>query len=169
LVHRARIVLLAADGMANAAVGRQVGVSTPTVLAWRNRYDTGGIEALVDLPRSGRPPVSDEAAVITHTLNPPPDELAVTHWSARLLADHLRRSGLAVSFAEVARIWRESGLQPHRVETFKFSTDPQLEAKVGTCQDFSDSPQCGQPLNEGLRLVLVPGRFRLRGEGQNYE
>jgi transposase len=129
-VQRARIVLLAADGMANAAVGRQVGVSTPTVLAWRNRYDAGGIEALVDLPRSGRPPVVDEAAVITHTLNPPPQELAVTHWSARLLADHLRKSGLAVSFAEVARIWRDWGLQPHRVETFKFSTDPQLEAKI---------------------------------------
>jgi transposase len=130
LVQRARIVLLAADGMANAAVGRQVGVSTPTVLAWRNRYDAGGIEALVDLPRSGRPPVIDEAVVITHTLNPPPDELAVTHWSARLLADHLAKAGLPVSFAEVARIWRDWGLQPHRVQTFKFSTDPQLEAKI---------------------------------------
>jgi transposase len=130
VVQRARIVLLAADGIPNAAIGRQVGVSTPTVLAWRNRYDAGGIEALVDLPRSGRPPVIDEAAVITHTLNPPPDELAVTHWSARLLADHLHRNGLAVSFAEVARIWRDWGLQPHRVETFKFSTDPQLEGKI---------------------------------------
>jgi len=129
-VQRARIVLLAADGIANAAVGRQVGVSTPTVLAWRNRYDAGGIGALVDLPRSGRPPVIDEAAVITHTLNPPPDELAVTHWSARLFADYLRKNGLAVSFAEVARIWRDWGLQPHRAETFKFSTDPQLEAKI---------------------------------------
>jgi transposase len=130
LVQRARIVLLAADGTANAAIGRQVGVSTPTVLAWRNRYDAGGIEALVDLPRSGRPPVIDEAAVITHTLNPPPDELAVTHWSARLLADHLTKTGLPISFAEVARIWRDWGLQPHRTETFKFSTDPQLEAKI---------------------------------------
>jgi transposase len=130
VVQRARIVLLAADGMANAAIGRQVGVSTPTVLAWRNRYDAGGIEALVDLPRSGRPPVIDEAAIITATLNPPPARLAVTHWSARLLADHLSKAGSPVSFAEVARIWRAWGLQPHRAETFKFSTDPQLEAKI---------------------------------------
>ncbi|RSM42592.1 IS630 family transposase, partial [Actinoplanes sp. ATCC 53533] len=86
-------MLLAADGTANAAIGRQVGVSTPTVLAWRNRYDAGGIDALVDLPRSGRPPVIDEAAIITHTLNPPPDDVAVTHWSARLLADHLTKAG----------------------------------------------------------------------------
>jgi hypothetical protein len=85
---------------------------------------------LADLPRSGRPPVVDEAAVVVATLNPPPAELAVTHWSARLLADHLTRSGMPVSFAEVARIWRGWDLQPHRVETFKFSTDPQLEAKV---------------------------------------
>jgi transposase len=130
LVQRARIVLLAADGMANAAIGRQVGASTPTVLAWRNRYDGGGIDALADLPRPGRPAVIDESAVITSTLNPPPESLAVTHWSARLLADQLTRDGMPVSFAEVARIWRSWGLQPHRAETFKFSTDPQLEAKI---------------------------------------
>ena len=130
VVQRARIVLLAAAGMANAAIGRQLGVSTPTVLAWRNRYDAGGIEALADLPRSGRPSVIDEPAIITATLNPPPTQLAVTHWSARLLADHLSKAGSPVSFAEVARIWRAWGLQPHRAETFKFSTDPQLEAKI---------------------------------------
>jgi transposase len=130
VVQRARIVLLAADGMANAAIGRQVGVSTPTVLAWRNRYDTGGIDALGDLPRSGRPAVIDEAAVVTATLNPPPADLAVTHWSARLLAAHLSRAATPVSFAQVARIWRAWGLQPHRSETFTFSTDPQLEAKI---------------------------------------
>jgi transposase len=129
-VQRARIVLLAAEGLANAAIARQVGVSTPTVLAWRNRYDAGGIGALADLPRSGRPPVIDEAAVVVATLNPPPAQLGVTHWSARLLADHLRSAGMPVSFAEVARIWRSWGLQPLGVETFKFSTDPQLEAKV---------------------------------------
>lgn len=130
VVQRARIVLLAAEGLPNAAIGRRVGVSTPTVLAWRNRYAAGGIDALADLPRSGRPAVIDEPGVVTATLNPPPPELAVTHWSARLLSDHLTRGGKPVSFAQVARIWRVWGLQPHRAETFKFSTDPQLEAKV---------------------------------------
>jgi hypothetical protein len=84
------------------------------------------VEALADLPRSGRPPVIDEAAVVVATLNPPPPELGVTHWSARLMADHLTRQATRISFAEVARIWRDWGLQPHRIETFKFSTDPQL-------------------------------------------
>jgi transposase len=124
------MVLLAADGLPNAEIARRVGMTRQTVISWRARYESGGVEALADLPRSGRPPVVDEAAVVVATLNPPPAELAVTHWSARLLSDHLTRSGMPVSFAEVARIWRGWDLQPHRVETFKFSTDPQLEAKV---------------------------------------
>ena len=129
-VQRARMVLLAAEGLPNAEIGRRVGMTRQTVLAWRARYEAGGIKALADLPRSGRPPVIDEAAVIVSTLNPPPAELAVTHWSARLLAEHLSRAGMPISFAEVARIWRDWGLQPHRVEAFKFSTDPQLEGKI---------------------------------------
>jgi transposase len=129
-VQRARMVLLAAAGLSNTEIGRQVGMTRQTVISWRARYGAGGIDALADLPRSGRPPVIDEAAVVVATLNPPPPELGVSHWSARLMSDHLRGEGMPVSFAEVARIWRDWGLQPHRVETFKFSTDPQLEAKV---------------------------------------
>jgi transposase len=66
-----------------------------------------------------------DAAVVVETLTPPPEHLGVTHWSARLLAEHL-----GISFASVARIWREWNLQPWRRKTFKFSTDPQLEAKI---------------------------------------
>ena len=124
------MVLLAAQGLPNAEIGRRVGMTRQTVLAWRARYAADGIKALADLPRSGRPPVIDEPAVIVSTLHPPPADLAVTHWSARLLADHLTKNGMPVSFAEVARIWRDWDLQPHRIETFKFSTDPQLEAKI---------------------------------------
>jgi transposase len=129
-VQRARMVLLAAEGLPNAEIGRQVGMTRQTVIAWRARYEAGGIAALADLPRPGRPPVIDESAVIASTLNPPPQDLGVTHWSARLLADQLSSAGTSISFAEVARIWRSWGLQPHRSETFKFSTDPHLEAKI---------------------------------------
>ena len=122
---RARIVLLAAQGLANAEIGRRVGVSGPTVLSWRNRYVGGGVSALGDLPRSGRPVVHDEVAVVTATLAAPPERLGVTHWSSRLLGDQL-----GISFATVAKIWRKWKLQPWRVETFKFSTDPELDAKI---------------------------------------
>jgi transposase len=125
LAQRARILLLAAEGHSNTEIGRLVEVSLPTVRLWRGRYGEGGVEALDDLPRSGRPAVHDEASIIAVTLEPPPDKLGVTHWSARLLADHL-----GISFATVARIWRRWGLQPWKAETFKFSTDPELEAKI---------------------------------------
>jgi hypothetical protein len=69
--------------------------------------------------------VIDYVAVVVATIQAPPEALGVTHWSARLLGKHL-----GISFASVARIWREWNLQPRRRETFKFSTDPELDAKV---------------------------------------
>jgi transposase len=128
LAQRARIVLLAAQGLPNAEIARQTGTSRPTVVDWRARYDAGGIAALHDQPRSGRPPEIDEIDVVVATLahdGRPPAHLGVTHWSARLLG-----AELGISFASVARIWRKWDLQPWRVQTFKFSTDPQLDAKI---------------------------------------
>jgi transposase len=128
LAARARIMLLAAEGLPNAEIARRTGTSRPTVVDWRARYDAGGIRALEDLPRSGRPPEIDEIEVVVATLadeGRPPEHLGVTHWSARLLAAELK-----ISFATVARIWRKWNLQPWRVETFKFSTDPELDAKI---------------------------------------
>jgi transposase len=128
LAQRARIVLLAGEGVPNAEIARRVGASRPTVLHWRGRYLEGGLAALHDRPRSGRPRQVDEIEVVTTTLadgGRPPERLGVTHWSARLLA-----AELGTSFATVARIWRDWEIQPWRAETFKFSTDPELDAKV---------------------------------------
>jgi transposase len=125
LAQRARIVLLASEGLPNAEIARRVGVARQTVIDWRARYEAVGIGGLGDLPRSGRPAMIDDAEVVVATLTAPPQSLGVTHWSARLLAKHL-----GISFASVARIWREWKLQPWRRETFKFSTDPELDAKV---------------------------------------
>jgi transposase len=128
LAQRARIVLLAAEGLPNAEIARRTGTSRPTVVDWRARYDAGGIAGLNDQRRSGRPPEIDEIDVVVATLaddGRPPARLGVTHWSARLLG-----AELGISFASVARIWRKWGLQPWRTETFKFSTDPELDAKI---------------------------------------
>ena len=125
LAQRARIVLLAADGESNTAIAAKVGTSRPTVIDWRNRYASHGIAGLDDDPRSGRPRSVDHGAVVAATLAPPPRRYGVTHWSSRLLATHL-----GIGNATVARAWREYGVQPWRVETFKFSTDPELVAKV---------------------------------------
>ncbi len=122
---RARIVLGAAGGEGTSAIARRLGVSRPTVITWRERYRSGGVEVLVDAARSGRPKTVDDAEIVARTLAPPPKRLGVTHWSTRLLA-----SELGIGDATVARAWRRFGLQPWRRETFKFSTDPELEAKV---------------------------------------
>src|SRR5438445_5639610 len=87
--QRARIVLLAADGVPNAEIARRVGVSRPTVVGWRQRYLEGGIGGLADLDRPGRPARIDDADVVVATLTRPPESLGVTHWSARLLAGRL--------------------------------------------------------------------------------
>jgi transposase len=125
LAQRARIVLMAAEGLPNTAIAERVGVSRPTVIGWRGRYERRGIRGLCDEPRSGRPRTIDHRAVVAATLKPPPKKLGVTHWSSRLLADRL-----GIGNATVARAWRDYGIQPWRVETFKFSTDPELVAKV---------------------------------------
>ena len=126
LAQRARIVLLADEGVGTNEIVHRVGVSKPTVIAWKKRYAAEGIAGLDDRAKPGRPSQIDEVAVVLATLEPPPERLGITHWSSRLLADHLG----GISNVWVARIWRKWGLQPWRRETFKFSTDPQLEAKV---------------------------------------
>jgi len=124
-VQRARIVLAVADGAGTSGAARQVGVSRPTVIKWRDRFVEHGIAGLDEEPRPGRPKEVDDSAIIAATLQPPPESLAVTHWSSRLLAKRL-----GIGDATVARAWRKYHVQPWRRETFKFSTDPQLEAKV---------------------------------------
>jgi transposase len=124
-VERARIVLAVADGAGTSGAARMLGVSRPTVIKWRDRFAANGIAGLDDEARSGRPKTVDDAAIIAATLEPPPESLAVTHWSSRLLGRYL-----CIGDATVARAWRRYGVKPWRRETFKFSTDPELEAKV---------------------------------------
>ena len=125
LARRARIVLLAAEERGNTEIAELVGVSRPTVLLWRGRFAAGGSAALADLDRPGRPRTVSHNEIVVATVTKPPAKLGVTHWSSRLLAGEL-----GVSFATVAKVWRDWDLQPWRVETFKFSTDPELDFKV---------------------------------------
>ncbi|MDV2474801.1 IS630 family transposase [Rhodococcus zopfii] len=125
VARRARMMLLAADGDSNTQIAHTVGVSRPTVTLWRSRYEQAGIAGLLDEPRSGRPRTIDHAKVVAATLAPPPKKYGVTHWSSRLLGKHL-----GIDNTTVAAAWREYGVKPWRSETFKFSTDPELVAKV---------------------------------------
>ena len=138
VAERARIVLLAADGLTGPQIAARAGCTEPTVVKWRRQYAGHGLAGLEDAPRPGGPKtvLTDEVIteILSATVTPPPGALrdrGVTHWSARRLADWLARTRkVRVSHDSIARLWRRFCLQPHRAEGFKFSTDPQLEAKV---------------------------------------
>lgn len=142
LAQRARIVLLSADGLRKAEIAEVTGTSRPKVDRWRQRYEVDGIKGLGDLPGRGRKRSLDHAEIVNRTLTPPPKKLGVTHWSSRLLAAELGISDYAVCAA-----WRGYGIKPWRSESFRFSTDPHLEAKVidivglylGTHDDLPDN------------------------------
>ena len=126
LALRARIVLRCATGAENRQVAADLRIDKTTVGKWRRRFVERRMDGLRDEPRSGMPRTIDDArieAVIVQTLESLPAD--ATHWSSRGMA---RASGLSVS--TVQRIWRAFGLQPHRLETFKLSTDPDFVAKV---------------------------------------
>ena len=124
---RVSIVLGAADGTANHLLARHLSTSLPTVLLWRKRYKADGLAGILeDKPRSGRPKTISaerEAAIVKATLQTIPKD--ATHWSTRTMA-----ASQKVSPATVRRIWARHRLQPHRVESFKFSTDPEFVSKV---------------------------------------
>jgi transposase len=125
LAVRAKIILASAQGEPVRGIAARLGIDAKTVTAWRRRYRADGLVGLRTRPRSGRPrtiSAAKERAVVAATMRPPK---AATHWSARRLAKEVN-----LSPATVHRVWQKYGLQPHRVETFKFSTDPDFDRKM---------------------------------------
>ena len=123
-VRRARIVLLAAEGVANHEIARRLEISRGQVILWRNRFSRGAVDAISgDLPRSGRKPRIDAAEIVRLTTQTKPE--AATHWSTRTLA-----AKLGISDSTVLKVWRANGLKPHLVETFKVSRDPMFVEKL---------------------------------------
>src|ERR687893_703019 len=132
-VERARIVLLAAEGMPGKQIATTVGCAEPTVVTWRRRYAEAGLAGLEDLPRPGKPSPLPEALrdrVLELTLTEPPAQFGAAHWSSRMLAAALAAEGSPISHVTIARIWHRFGVQPWRAGTLKFSPDPQLGGKV---------------------------------------
>ena len=126
LALRARIVLACQHDRANREVAVQLRITPQTVGKWRSRFQSARLDGLLDEPRPGAPRTISDTVVeqlIAKTLHEKPR--AATHWSSRSMA---KASGLSQS--AVGRIWRAFGLQPHRAETFKLSTDPLFIEKV---------------------------------------
>src|SRR5579863_8685076 len=127
IVRRCQVILLASQGVANHSIARQTGLSRPTVLATRAAFakqGTTGICAPQKRKRSGRILTPElEQRILDTTLKTRPT--GATHWSARVLAGKL-----GVSRMMVQRVWQRYDVQPHRVQKFKISNDPNFEDKV---------------------------------------
>lgn len=126
LTRRAKIVLMACDGVIGSAIAEKLEVSDPTVTKWCRRYIDSGLAGLYDLPLSGRPRSFDDdevARLMQKALTERP--LDATHWSTRSFA---RETSLSKS--TVQRYFSLFGIQPHRSKTFKLSTDPFFVEKV---------------------------------------
>ena len=125
--QRAQALLLAADGVSNTEIGEVVGVSRPTVLAWRGQFEKDGLIGFGEVAkgRGRKPSISDEtvAEIVDLTLHSKPE--GETHWSCRSMAERV-----GVSSASVQRIWSARGLKPHLVKTFKLSNDHHFEEKL---------------------------------------
>jgi transposase len=124
LAQRAKIVLLAAQGLQNKDIAQQLGIGRVQVALWRERYLESGVHGIErDLPR-GAPPVKvDVAKLVELTTQSTPE--AATHWSTRKMA-----AVLEVSPSTVMRHWQANGLKPHLVRGFKISRDPKFVEKL---------------------------------------
>jgi transposase len=129
VVLRSRIVLLASEGFQNKEIAATLNVAPRMAALWRERFVERGMEGLLkDAPRPGRTPSISRTSLIEKTTQSTP--ATATQWSTRTMAREM-----GISKASVSRIWRASGLKPHRVDSFKVSNDPnfadKLEAIVG--------------------------------------
>ena len=126
-VARARIILGSADRLSVAEVARRAGIGRPAVWRWQRRFAEAGVDGLLrDATRKpGKAPLGDQTVrrVVALTCAEPPG--AATHWTGRAMARHT-----GISLRSVQRIWAAHDLQPHRLRTFKRSTDPEFAAKL---------------------------------------
>jgi transposase len=134
---RARIVLLAGEGMSDKDIADKLDTDRRVAARWRARFLAAGVDGLLrDATRPGRPRTAREAGKVEQVVRITTEQTpqGATHWSTRTLAAHL-----GISASAVARIWRAHGLKPHRVESFKLSNDPlfidKLEDIVGLYLD----------------------------------
>src|SRR5689334_22165256 len=157
IVLRVAIVLGAAEGIANHVLARNLSTSLPTVLLWRRRFNSDGLAAVLeDRPRSGRPKqisAEQEEAIVNATMKTTPKD--ATHWSVRAMA-----ASQKVSPATVQRIWKKHKLQPHRVESFKSSTDRKFALKVPVIVGWNRNPPVEPMVLSGVEKskIQAPNR-----------
>lgn len=142
VAQRSRLVLLAAEGMSNRAIGDKVGLHYNQVAVWRRRYEQSGLAGLDDEQRPGRPPVYDHDQVLTmvHMVTTSPPD-ARTRWTCDMVAERMNERGVAISSSQVWRIFDALDLKPWQTTSWMTSKDPEFWAKAGdVCGLYLDPP-----------------------------
>jgi transposase len=161
LVVRARIVLAAADGMANAAIGRRLGVVDDTVRKWRHRFVVARVAGLADRKRSGRPKrFTDVQTAQIKALAcelPAARGVPLSRWSAAELADEAVEAGIVedISAATVARLLAADAIKPWRHRSWISPRDPQFTGKAGVVLDLYQRVWQGEPLGEDDLVICA--------------
>jgi transposase len=139
LVQRAKIILMAAEGMQNNDIAAALGTTRRCVGTWRTRYASSGIDGIIkDAPRGGRKPtnrdaIAHEIIVVTTQMRP----ANATHWSTRLMAEQMNPTQ-----SMVHRVWKANNLKPHLVKTFKVCNDKRfIEKTLDVIGLYMDSPE----------------------------
>jgi transposase len=140
--QRARLVLLAADGVSNRAIGSTIGLHYNQVAVWRRRFEQFAVAGLDDDQRPGRPPVYDHDQVLTmvHLVTTDPPD-ARTRWTCELVAEQMNSEGVPISASQVWRIFDALDLKPWQTTSWMTSKDPEFWAKAGDlCGLYLDPP-----------------------------
>jgi transposase len=143
VAKRARIVLLAADGVSNRAIGETVDLHYNQVAVWRSRYGEFGLAGLADEERPGRPCIygHDDVLLLVKTVTEPPPDGA-TRWTMEALAEAMKANGVAISASQVWRICRALDLKPWQVESWMTSHDPDFWERAGdVCGLYLNPPE----------------------------
>jgi transposase len=164
VVRRARIVLLAAQGLPNTRIAARLGCSLPTVRTWRERFRRRGVPGLFDRPRCGRPESygpSERLAVVATATSAPPEGASL--WTRATIAAHLAERGLAPSASTVGRILAEAKVRPHKVRGWLHrADDPAFWAQAGAvCRLYLELPP-------GTLLVSVDEKTGIQAKSRRY-
>ncbi|MFE9250793.1 IS630 family transposase [Streptomyces sp. NPDC007088] len=173
-VARARIMLAAADGLANAEIAQQLSCSVHTVRKWRSRFVRSGVQGLRDAARSGRPRIYDDVtrvAVVAAATQTPPDGAAT--WSHQAIAEQVADTVfVAVSPSQVGRILADLDLKPHKVTGWLTRRDtPEFwERARDICALYRDPPEGAMVLSIDEKTAIAahsrkhPSRPAARGQ-----
>lgn len=166
VAQRARIILLAADGLSNRAIGERVGMHYNQVGEWRQRFEVDRLAGLLDGDRPGRRPIydHDDVLLLVKTVTEDPPD-AASRWTMAALAGRMAEQGVPISASQCWRICRALDLKPWQVQSWMTSHDPDFweragggigafKVRVGDCVQLGDDANfvasfpgipCGSP------------------------